>query len=203
MARQPIAELQVQVRELSVVTVRSRAVAKREPRGDLKVWIQRASIPWGALVGGGLGLAFLGAVLASVNPIGFLGTLLFSSMITFGGGLVFLGGFKAWHQGDEHEPASLPPPAVSPQVAQERQRRICAVLQQQPVNTFEAIQAQLRWTETALIEALLQMKQDGLLEEDLDLETGEWVYRLTVLDKAGQPASLMLEDRLKRYRAES
>ena len=52
-----------------------------------------------------------------------------------------------------------------------------------------------RWTDRALVETLVAMKDAGALIEDLDLDSGEWVYRLQYGDAIGTPASMTLADR--------
>lgn len=64
-----------------------------------------------------------------------------------------------------------------PEVRIERARRILAVLEARGGATFEALLAHLRWTESALLETLCEMKDRGVVDEDVDLETGQWVYR--------------------------
>ena len=46
-----------------------------------------------------------------------------------------------------------------------------------------------------LVQTLVALKDAGQVVEDLDLDTGEWVYRLQPSDEMGTRASMMLADR--------
>ena len=46
-------------------------------------------------------------------------------------------------------------------------------------NTIERLIARSRMTEEAVVEALLAMKQRGMIEEELNLDNGEWYYILS------------------------
>ncbi len=201
-ARQPVAELWIQQQggaALVHVGTGPHSAVTKGSREDLRDWVHESAAPWTALVGGGLGLAAAGLVLASVFSVGFLGTIAFGSMITLGGGLTFLGLLK--RRGRSPEVRALPAPQSSVQVLVERSRRVRAVLERRGEATFETLLGELRWTERALLETLVQMKENGLVEEDLNLDTGEWVYRAAEHGAVGTPASLMLEDR--RVRADT
>jgi len=52
-----------------------------------------------------------------------------------------------------------------------------------------------RWTQAAMLSTLLHMKDRGEVVEDLNLDTGEWVYSLADEPNAGGGASLMLAER--------
>jgi len=144
-----------------------------------------------AMILGGLGLALLGIGLgASVLSAGFVGVVLIGGMVTFGGGVAVLGMRKL-----RTPPPVAASPAVDPHVLAERARRVHAVLAQGGAMTFEGLLARLRWMERALVEALVAMKDSGDVMEDLDLDTGEWVYRLQYGEAIGTPASLTLADR--------
>lgn len=204
MARQPVAELYV--RSQALVRVGPGGVARPNEAADeddLRTWVDRAAIPWSTMVFGGMGTAVLGLVLASINPLGFLGTVAFSSMITLGGGLTFLGILKRKREQDgEATPRALPAPSTSPTVLAERARRVTSVLRNSRDCTFERLLSQLRWTEAALVETLVYMKNGGAVEEDLNLDTGEWVYRVQDVDAVGTPAGPTLAERQARVGTE-
>jgi hypothetical protein len=199
MARQPVAELYVQSQGALVRLGPSTTPVRTDDEpDDLRTWVDRAAIPWSGMVLGGMGTAVLGLVLASINPLGFLGTVAFSSMITLGGGLTFLGILKRKREQDEPPPRALPAAGTAPAVFAERARRVTHVLRDRGEATFETLLGRLRWTESALIETLVYMKNAGALEEDLNLDTGEWVYRVQDIDAVGTPAGLTLAERQAR-----
>jgi hypothetical protein len=195
MARIPVAELRVQTQEPGLVRVTANAPARRG--GDLREWVQESGMSSRGLVTVGLGLAVVGGLGALVLAPGFFGMVALSSMFTVGGGLAFLGVQK--RKGRAQEPKALPP-ASSATVIAERARRVASLLEHGGDHTFERLLAQLRWTEPALLETLLAMKESGQVLEDLDLETGEWVYRSTVTDfgAVGLGGGMTLADRRAR-----
>lgn len=200
MAREPAAELWVRVQSNgSLVRVQSEPLVPRrddDSSGDLRSWVDKSDMPWSAMVLGGMGLGTLGMLLATVNPLGFLGVVAFSSMITLGGGLTFLGLMKrrrAQSQG-ALPPARTPQGRTDPTVLAERMRRVRSVIGNRDW-TFEGLMGQLRWTEAALVETLLEMKQRGVIEEDLDLDSGQWVYRAQVPEGSGSGRPPTLEER--------
>jgi hypothetical protein len=202
MAREPIAQLWVQSQG-ALVRV---GPAEVSPAGDdLRAWVDRTPVPWSGMVIGGMATAVIGLVLASINPLGFLGVVAFSSMISIGGGLAVMGGLKRKREhARESEMRALPAASATPQVIAERARRIATVLESDGQATFEDLVRRLRWTEKALIEALVHMKNVGAVEEDLDLDTGQWVYRVQDSDHdlAGTPAGPTLEERHARVGTE-
>jgi hypothetical protein len=176
----------------------------RVPTGQLAVvpeaealatFVDRLPIPPSAMIAGGLGLAALGALFATFVSTGFIGAVLFGGMLTFGGGVAFLGVRKRRGPPDNTPQA----PTVDPHVLAERGRRVHAVLARGGSATFERLLAQLRWTERALVETLIAMKDSGAIIEDLDLDSGEWVYRVQgaseLGDNMGTAASLTLDQR--------
>lgn len=172
----------------------------RVPTGSLPVvpaaessvvaWAQRVPIAAPAMMAGGVAIGLLGGLLAVLNPIGFLGVAIFGGMITFGGGVAWLGATKA-----RRAVEPTPRPAVDPRVLAERGRRVSAALGQLGQATFEVLLARLRWTEQALIETLVEMKNGAVVVEDLDLESGEWVYRMQYGGEIGTRGSMMLDER--------
>lgn len=197
MARIPVAELRIQVGTPGLVRAEENAPARS--RADLRVWAERAPISSGAMVTTGLGIAALGGIGALVvSGVGFFGMLALSTMFTLGGGLAFLGVLKRKGRArrEEEELKALPPASPAAVIA-ERSRRVSAVLDQHGDLTFERLMAALRWTEGALLETLIAMKDAGQVVEDLDLDTGEWVYR-SQLAELGAGGPMTLADRQAR-----
>ncbi|MEM9458839.1 MAG: hypothetical protein AAGF11_31970 [Myxococcota bacterium] len=179
MARIPVAQLQVQTQGPGLVHVNDRTPASA-PRTELRDWVADSSLSPGAMVMGGLALAAVGGLGALVMHVGFFGVVALSSMITVGGGVALLGLLK--RKGRQVEEPRALPPSSSAAVLAERARRVKAVLGQGGDFTFERLLAQLRWTESALLETLVVMKDAGQVVEDLDLDSGEWVYRAQITE---------------------
>lgn len=194
MARIPVAELRVQARVPGLVRADARSPA--HSRADLLQWVERSPVSTGSMVSAGLGLATIGALGALLTSgLGLFGMLALSSMFTVGGGLVFLGIIKRkGRAAAEEEPLKALPPASAPAVIAERSRRVVAVLERSGELTFERLLDQLRWTEGALLETLVAMKESGVVIEDLDLDTGEWVYRPQLTD-FGEGGPMTLAER--------
>ncbi len=193
MARIPAAELRVQTGHGGLVRVDATAPARTVPENDLKQWIKRSPVSAGALIGGGLLMMAAGGVGAVVMHVGFFGVVALGSMITLGGGLAFLGVLKRGGRESDDDTKALPPASAAAVIA-ERSRRVQQCLDKGGHYTFEQLMAQLRWTEGALLETLVAMKDGGLLVEDLDLETGEWFYRSQVATY-GTGGAMTLADR--------
>jgi predicted lipid-binding transport protein (Tim44 family) len=199
MARQPVAQLWVQSQG-ALVRVGPAEVAKQTSGDDLQAWVDRTAVPWSGMVIGGMATAVIGLMLASINPLGFLGVVAFSSMISLGGGLAFLGVLKRKREQSRNDSArALPATSTAPEVIVERARRVAQVLEAGGQATFEVLLSRLSWTEKALIEALVHMKNTGAVEEDLDLDSGQWVYRVQEQDMVGSPATLTLDERQARH----
>ena len=188
MARHPVTELWVQRQGNTLVRVGSPAPTDAE-KGDLRTWVDRSALPAPAMLVSGLALGFGGLALAILGPGGLALSALFSGMITLGGGLTFLALLK---RKKPPPPKAIAGPTTAPEVLRERARRVHATLEQTGDATFELLLRQLGWTEPALLETLVQMKESGAVEEDLNLDTGEWVYRAQHVSPGG---ALMLEDR--------
>ena len=196
MAHRPVEELRIHLATGALVPVGSNP---RPKTSDLRGWVERSALPPPALMLGGVGLALVGLGLGLVLPLTMGTATLFGGMVTFGGGVAFLGGLKRKAQAEAAK--ALPPgPTVSPVVLAERSRRVRDWLQGRPQATFEEIAQALRWTESALVETLVHMKQTGALEEDLDLDSGQWIYRMQTATETGTAASLMLSERQARTR---
>lgn len=199
MARIPVAQLQVQTQGPGLVHVNAHAPSSSPaPRTELRDWVADSSLSPGAMVVGGLALAAVGGLGALVMHVGFFGVVALSSMITVGGGVALLGLLKRKGRKTE-EPRALPP-ASSAAVIAERSRRVKSVLGQGGDFTFERLLAELRWTESALLETLVAMKDAGQVVEDLDLDSGEWVYRaqITEYGSALPGGAMTLADRQAR-----
>lgn len=194
MARHNAAELWGRAGQANL-PARTAAIAP-QTNGDLRSWARRSPVPAPLMILGGLGLAAIGVVGGWVLPLhlSWLGTALFGSAFTIGGGVAFLGAVKA--TSEPSQPA-LPAASSSVQVLTERSRRVHAILDRGGNFTFEDLLTQLRWTETALLETLVFMKDSGTMVEDLDLETGQWVYRAGAVDHVAPPP-LTLADRQAR-----
>lgn len=86
------------------------------------------------------------------------------------------------------------------EVATQRRLRLFLHLQEQGPLTIEALQEELQWTQEALFSALQGLLQQERIREDLDLETGHWIYELVdepmTLD-FHDPKALPLEERIK------
>ena len=167
-----------------------------EASTDLVGWVEGSRVSAGKLVSGGLALAIAGALGALLIPgVGFFGTVALGSMFTLGGGLAFLG-LRKLSRGSGSGAAAAAAPVLPPsrqQLMAERSRRMTAVLEGGP-STFERLTTALRWTETAVLETLVFMKEAGIVVEDLDLDTGEWIYRLQDND-FGTAGTMTLADR--------
>ena len=164
---------------------------------DLKQWASRTPLSWRLLIAAGFGLVLGGLVAALVTITGFFGTAVISTMLTTGSGLVFLGLHKR-RAVLAAEPAPMKALSASEQaVLRERSRRLRAVLRAPGAPfTFERVIEATRWTRDAVLSTLLYMQERGEVVEDLDLDTGEWVYLAQDPEAVpGTPPSLMLEER--------
>ncbi|MBV1858073.1 MAG: hypothetical protein KUG77_06645 [Nannocystaceae bacterium] len=195
MAHLPVDELRMQMRPVGALQrVDPRGLARSNAGGDLRTWVEKSPLPSGGLLFGGIGLALVGLGLGLALPLSMGTATLFAGMVTFGSGVAFLGGLKRKSQVEAAH--ALPPaPTVSPAVLAERGRRVRDWLQERRQATFEELQQALRWTESALVETLVHLKEAGVVEEDLDLDTGQWVYRMQSATQTGTAASLMLSER--------
>ncbi len=89
--------------------------------------------------------------------------------------------------------------AVDPSLLAERSRRVRAILSNvtaaSQLFTFERLVKESRWTHAAMLSTLLHMKERGEVVEDLNLDTGEWVYSVADETMATGTDSLMLDER--------
>jgi len=149
------------------------------------------------MVFGGAAMVMLATVAAVLGHWAFFGTMILTSLLTAGSGLVFLGLVKRRGKRDVVEDEQRGLSASEHRVLGQRSKRIIAVLEKsgRPL-TFEALVDSTRWTRDAVLDTLLFMKEHGDVAEDLDLDTGEWVYSPDTSDGVpGTPVSLMLEER--------
>ena len=195
MAHLPVEELRAQMRPVGALQrIEPARPARTAGSGDLRSWVEKSPLPPGGLLLGGVGLALVGLGLGLALPLSIGTATLFGGMVTFGGGVAFLGALKRKSQ-IEAANALPPAPTVSTALLTERARRIAGWLQDRRQATFEELTQALRWTESALVETLMHMKEAGAVEEDLDLDTGQWVYRMQSATETGTAASLMLSER--------
>lgn len=167
-----------------------------ETSASLQRWARRSPMSAGAMIAGGIGLAAVGVAGAWLIPVGFVGTVFLGSAFTVGGGMAFLGGLKARAKSQQ---VALPPaPVANVQVLTERARRVHAILDRGGTFTFEHLRSELRWTETALLETLVYMKDAGTMIEDLDLDSGQWVYCSQSATYGAGAGAMTLDERQAR-----
>lgn len=167
MAQQPVAELWIQhQRGAIVVQVPTTAVVQQtyvssRPNHDKQQLLVM-------IAAGAFGLMLLGAGLpvSAVFPLFALGIAI---------GLMVRRSQKQQLALPAAATPALPP--TPPEVQSERGRRALQALVALGEPTFEVLLAKLRWTEPVLVETLVVLKQQGLVEEDLNLDSGQWVYR--------------------------
>lgn len=179
MAQHPVEDLLEQQSLAKIAQIPKPQMVKDKKQAiDVRDWAMNAPIPWSAMFVGGVSLATLGAVLgifATIFTTGLLVPAIAAGLLTVGGGFAFLGGYKRVQTSRNEGLKSLP--AENPKIVEERSRRISQILANsgQPY-TFERLFETLRWTRAALISTLIYMKEKDQVIEDLDLDTGEWVY---------------------------
>lgn len=193
MARENVGEL---------VSQRGTALARPEDAAppatlDPRALAARSAMPWRVMVSSGLAMVALGVVAAALTTTGFFGTVILSSLMTMGAGLAFLGLAKRRTAARSTPSAPRALSASEHAVLKERSRRIQGIFAQsgRPM-TFEALVRATRWTRDAVLSTLVFMKERGEVLEDLDLDTGEWVYSPQDPESVPPVApSLMLEER--------
>lgn len=157
----------------------------------------QSPLSWTTMFVGGLVMVALGTATAAITTWAFFGTMLLSSLLTAGSGLVFLSLVKRRGQAEALMDGQRGLSASEHRVLVQRSKRISVLLSSagRPL-TYEALVDGTRWTRDAVLDTLLFMKERGEVAEDLDLDTGEWVYSPSELDAVpGSPVSLMLEER--------
>jgi hypothetical protein len=170
-------------------------VASRVP-GGMAASLARISTPWTGLVASGVAFVFLGAIALAWSPFSLIGLVMTNLFFSAGACLAVLGLAKRWSAATR--PALAPAtPRIDPHVLAERCRRVKAILRRvEGPYTFERLVRESKWTQAAMLSTLLHMKEQGEIIEDLDLDTGQWVY--TLADAAEAPSaatSPMLEER--------
>jgi len=169
--------------------------------GEGPTWLMRSPGSWHGLVTVGAASAGAGIVLSSV-AYRMLTIWFANSLLSAGLCLLMLGVIKRMMMSQTTPAAAPPPEVVDPRLLGERSRRVRAILSKatavSELYTFEQLVKESRWTQAAMLSTLRHMKESGEIVEDLNLDTGEWVYSLAD-DVAGAvatgPGSLMLEER--------
>lgn len=195
MAQHKVVDLVIQHGSVQIVH-RPRTLPARAAPG-LPTWVMRSPGSWRGIVTVGVTSASAGLVLSVVGHR--LLTLWFAnSLLSAGLCLVLLGILKRVLS--QTVPLATPvPDAVDPQLLAERSRRVRAILSNvtsaSELYTFERLVKESRWTQAAMLSTLLHMKERGEVVEDLNLDSGEWVYSVADDAVAAGPGSLMLEER--------
>lgn len=200
MAQHKVVDLVIQHGSVQIVQ-RSAPLAVQEPRGamDLRGWLASTPGTWLGMVGVGAASAGVGMAL-SVLGTRVLTLMFANSMLSAGLCLLLLGLLKrAWARpAPGPAPAAAPPP-VDAKLLAERARRVRAILARassaSELFTFEQLVRESRWTNAAMLSTLVHMKERGEVVEDLNLDTGEWVYSLADEPAASGGTSLMLAER--------
>jgi hypothetical protein len=200
MAQHKVVDLVIQRGSVQIVRhVGPGAPARTDRDADDRTnWLVRSPGTWRGLATVGAASASAGLVLGMVGHR--LLTIWFAnSLLSAGLCLLFLGLLKRMLT---VAPVAAPAPApevVDPRLLAERVRRVRAILARatsaSELYTFERLVQESRWTQAAMLSTLLHMKERGEVVEDLNLDTGEWVYSLAEDAVAVGPGSLMLEER--------
>ncbi len=197
MAEHKVVDLVIQRGSVQIVQRVASATPARRPGPDMSAWLVRSPGTWRGLATVGLASASAGLVLGMVG--GRMLTLWFAnSLLSAGLCLLFLGLLKRMLT--PTVPVTAPAPeVVDPKLLAERSKRVRAILSRatsaSELYTFERLVQESRWTQAAMLSTLLHMKERGEIVEDLNLDTGQWVYSLADDPVAAGPGSLMLEER--------
>ncbi len=198
MAQHKVVDLVIQHGSVQIVQRNAPAVPQQSAV-DLRGWLVATPGTWLGMIGVGAASAGVGMAL-SVLGTRVLTLLFANSMLSAGLCLLFLGVLKrVWVR---QAPAPTPAPAPAPVDAKllaERARRVRAILARassaSELFTFEQLIKESRWTQAAMLSTLLHMKERGEVVEDLNLDTGEWVYSLADEPSVSGGGSLMLAER--------
>ena len=199
MAQHKVVDLVIQHGSVQIVQRNAPTVPERRGAVDLRGWLVATPGTWLSMIGVGAASAGVGMAL-SVLGTRVLTLMFANSMLSAGLCLLFLGVLKrVWaRQMPGPTPAPVPAP-VEAKLLAERARRVRAILARassaSELFTFEQLIKESRWTQAAMLSTLLHMKERGEVVEDLNLDTGEWVYSLAEDAVAVGPGSLMLEER--------
>ena len=193
MAQQKVVDLVVQHGTVQIVQGDPGPLAPRTPSALSPA---RITTPWPTLLASGTALTALGAVTLGMFPFSLVGLVLTNLLFSAGAAFVVLGLIKRWSASSQQAPAQ-PALRVDPRVLAERCRRVRAILRRGAgPYTFERLVHESKWTQAAMLSTLLHMKEQGEIVEDLNLDTGEWVYSPADGSEAPTAAtSPMLEER--------
>ncbi len=202
MARQSIGDLALQQGSTALVptgggTGSVPAVRARPTLDLLKGASQRAPVSWAMMMTSGAAMIGGGILASALLPLTFTVSMIATVCVSAGIGVAFLGGLKR-HAELAPKPEPIMP-IVDPKLLAERSRRLRALLSEPGVPaggvTFEYLVRSSRWVQDAVLSTLLAMKNSGEVVEDLDLDTGQWVYRLSGDLGPSMSGSMTLDDR--------
>lgn len=199
MAQHKVVDLVIQRGSVQIVHRTAPVAPVPVAAPDLRTWLVRTPGSWLGMIGVGAASAGVGVMLSVVG--GRVLTLLFAnSMLSAGLCLLVLGLLKRMLMRQAPESAQAPAPEpVDAKLLAERSRRVRAILSRataaSELYTFEQLVKESHWTQAAMLSTLLHMKERGEVVEDLNLDTGEWVYSLADEPMAAAAGSLMLEER--------
>lgn len=199
MAQHKVVDLVIQHGSVQIVQRNAPAVPERGGAVDLRGWLVATPGTWLGMIGVGAASAGVGMAL-SVLGTRVLTLMFANSMLSAGLCLLFLGVLKRVWARQTPDPTPAPAPApVDAKLLAERARRVRAILARassaSELFTFEQLIKESRWTQAAMLSTLLHMKERGEVVEDLNLDTGEWVYSLADEPSVSGGASLMLAER--------
>lgn len=198
MAQHKVVDLVIQHGSVQIVQHRAPTALARREGVDLRGWLVNAPGTWLGMIGVGAASAGVGMAL-SVLGTRVLTLLFANSMLSAGLCLLLLGVLKRVWAGTPGPAQAPAAPPVDPKLLAERARRVRAILARagsaSELLTFEQLVRESRWTQAAMLSTLLHMKERGEVVEDLNLDTGEWVYSLADEPVGGGGASLMLAER--------
>lgn len=195
MAQHKVGDLVIQRGSVQIVHRSPTTPARAAP--ELPMWLMRSPGSWRGMVSVGLTSTGAGLVLSAVGHR--MLTIWFAnSLLSAGLCLLLLGVIKRVMT--QAVPVTAPTPEpVDPRLLAERSRRVRAILSNatsaSELYTFERLVKESRWTQAAMLSTLLHMKERGEVVEDLNLDTGEWVYSVADDAVAAGAGSLMLEER--------
>ena len=198
MAQHKVVDLVIQRGSVQIVRHVDHGAPARTTAPDPAGWLVRSPGSWRGLATVGVASAGAGLVLGMVGHR--LLTVWFAnSLLSAGLCLLFLGLLKRMLTSAPVPVTAPAPEVVDPRLLAERGKRVRAILARatsaSELYTFERLVQESRWTQAAMLSTLLHMKERGEVVEDLNLDTGEWVYSLAEDGVAAGPGSLMLEER--------
>ncbi len=113
------------------------------------------------------------AVLVAFPPASFLSLLLHLLPLPFGTGLLALGVFKRAEERRELRATRLRDEA---ELAQHLDRVRAALSEPKTEQTVEWLAARLRLPEATVVRVLDRLRKQGEIEEELNIDNGEWYY---------------------------